>query len=82
LYFLLFDYSEIGEILHLQHNRGVVLVSYHESVIQGVNYRLGLFWDVAVEIKKRAVSPPEFVVFSRRKCQFQASGRLGGGNDS
>jgi hypothetical protein len=39
--FLLFDYSEIDEILHPQNNRKMVLVSSPESVIQGVICVLG-----------------------------------------
>ena len=33
-------FAEIGEILHLQYSNQVVLVSYPESVIQGVNSML------------------------------------------
>ena len=36
-FFLLLDYSEIDEILRLQYSIQVVLVSYPESVIRGVN---------------------------------------------
>jgi len=38
-FFLLLDYSEIDEILRLQYSIQVVLVSYPESVIQGVIFR-------------------------------------------
>jgi hypothetical protein len=41
--FLLFDFSEIGEILRLKHTHKEGLVSYPEWVNQGVNYRIGEF---------------------------------------
>jgi hypothetical protein len=44
--------SELDEILHLQHTRKVVLVSYPERGIQGVNYWLGALWDVPEGNKK------------------------------
>jgi hypothetical protein len=39
--FILFDYSEIGEFLHLQANSQMVLVSYPEGGILGVNSACG-----------------------------------------
>jgi hypothetical protein len=39
-------------LLHPHHNRNVVLVSSPESVIQGVNCRLGGLWDVPRGNKK------------------------------
>jgi hypothetical protein len=36
-FFLRFDYSEIDEILRLQYKSQVVIVSYPEDFIQGVN---------------------------------------------
>jgi hypothetical protein len=41
--FLLFDYSEIGEILRLQYSSQVVLVSYPERVIRQTQLRVIVF---------------------------------------
>jgi hypothetical protein len=55
--FLHFDCSEIDEIFHLQNMNKGVLVSSPYRVIRGVNYRLGLFWDVPGGNKRAGCQP-------------------------